>query len=66
MTVFRWAVVALMAGVAGSTSSTTTASPPVATVAPQHEIKQESEPRVEIGAAVLTIYDETGRVISVE
>lgn len=66
MSLFRWAVVALMAGVAGSTSSTTTASPPVSKVAPQHELKQEAEPRVEIGAAVLTIYDETGRVISVE
>lgn len=59
MSVFRWVVVAMITGVAGSTS-TTEAKPLVANV--QHE----AEPRVEIGSAVLYIFDETGRVIAVE
>lgn len=63
MSLFRWAVVAVMAGVAGS-SSAAPKSAPTQTVATKAE--HEAEPRVEIGPAVLYIFDETGRVIAVE
>jgi hypothetical protein len=66
MSVFRYLVVAMIAGVAGSTS-TTAAAPKVAAVAPVKEQPQhEAEPRVEIGPAVLYIFDEHGKVIAVE
>jgi hypothetical protein len=64
MSLFRWAIVAMIAGVAGSSEAAPKTVPPtaIAKVEPQHE----AEPRVEIGPAVLYVFDETGRVIAVE
>lgn len=61
MPVFRWVVVAMIAGVAGSTSTTEAAPPKVATANPH-----EAEPRVVVGEAVLYIYDESGKIVAVE
>jgi hypothetical protein len=36
------------------------------TAPPKVEIASEQEPRVEIGPAVLTIYDASGNIVSVE
>lgn len=76
MTLFRWSVVAVIAGVAGSGAPSSAAAPSlakgakapnVATVANASKpAEHESEPRVEIGPAFLYLYDETGRVIAVE
>lgn len=75
MSLFRWiAAAAVSATVAGSgTTGTTGGSPvvmadalPARTVAAAVVTVQSDEPRVEIGAAVVKIYDASGRVIAVE
>jgi hypothetical protein len=58
MALFRWVLVTTLTGM-----TTTSAPEPRAT---QVAVQQEPEPRVEIGAAVLTIYDESGRPIVLE
>jgi hypothetical protein len=61
MPLFRWVLIATL-------TSLTTAAPaqtpePRAT---QVAVQHESEPRVEIGEAVLTVYDESGRAVVVQ
>ncbi len=62
MSLFRWALCATV------TLMTTTTAPaqPTEPRAAQVAVQKEPEPRVEIGEAVLTIYDESGRAIVVE
>lgn len=71
MSLFRWAIVAVITGVAGSGAS----APRISEAAPKTadktatlsvKVEHETEPRVEIGPAVLYIFDESGRVIAVE
>lgn len=77
MSLFRWAGMAVIAGVAGFGAPSTAAAPPVAKTATVAKpapktakagpnLEHESEPRVEIGPAVLYLYDESGRIIAVE
>lgn len=68
MVLLRWSVVMVLGLAGGSSPSTSQASSPPSQVA----IRQvESAPaafeaRVEIGPAVVTIFDEAGRVIATE
>lgn len=67
MWLFRWAIVAMIAGVAGSGASRSEAAPKSENVATTNKkVEHEVEPRVEIGPAVLYIFDESGRVVAVE
>jgi len=64
MALFRWVLVATL------TSMTTSAPAQTPELRLAHErqvaVQRDSEPRLEIGEAVLTIYDETGRPVVVE
>jgi len=62
MSLFRWVLVTTLTGMTTTSAPAQPTQPRVATVA----APQESEPRVEIGEAVLTIYDERGRPVVVE
>jgi len=71
MTLLRWSVVMVL-GFAGGVAPSSLAAPPTAVAPPQHVAPQVDEPtaqleaRVEIGPAVVFIYDEAGRVIATE
>jgi hypothetical protein len=72
MTLLRWSVVMVL-GFAGGVAPSSLAAPPTAVAPPpQHLAPQVEEPtalleaRVEIGPAVVFIYDEAGRVIATE
>ena len=61
MALFRWVLVATL------TSMTTSAPAQTPELRELQVARQrDAEPRVEIGEAVLTIYDETGRPVVVE
>ncbi|MBI2391703.1 MAG: hypothetical protein HYV09_19090 [Deltaproteobacteria bacterium] len=76
MTLFRWTVV-LTLTIAGSTTPSTAAAPASAPAPARHASKEASasprverpadlEARVELGPAVVYIFDEAGHVVSVE
>jgi len=60
MALFRWVLVTTLTGM------TTTSAPEPRATRMQLAVQQEAEPRLEIGEAVLIVYDESGRPIAVE
>lgn len=68
MALLRWSVVMVL-GLAGGVSSPSTpaaSAPPSQHASRQVEVEPKLEARVEIGPAVVYIYDEAGRVIATE
>ena len=65
MSLLRWSVVMVL-GVAGGVSPSTLAAPAPQPLQAVRQVDEPSEPRVEIGPAVVFIYDEAGRIVATE
>lgn len=76
MTLFRWTLV-LTLTIAGSATPSTAAAPAAGSPGARQASKEtrssarverptEIEPRVELGPAVVYVFDESGRIVSVE